>query len=223
MAQCLTRGRDHGRRWCGPAGLCVAVLGPDGAGKSTLIEHLKERLNGTVAYVEVFHLRPPLKRRAAAGPVTDPHGQAPHPVWLSWLKIPYYVIAYGLGYILGVRPHLARSALVLFDRYYDDLLVDPRRYRYGGPMKLAWFARRFIPRPDLVLILDVPVEQLRRRKQEISVEELRRQRAAYRRLGDSLPTGVLLDGSLPADSVTRSACQIITTHLRERQRAHARG
>ena len=99
---------------------------------------------------------------------TDPHGEAPHPWWLSPLKIPYYLLDYGLGYLFKVRPRLVRSTVVLFDRYYDDLLVDPRRYRYGGPMKFARLARIFLPKPDLVLILDVNEEVLLARKREVS-------------------------------------------------------
>ena len=195
------------------------MLGPDGSGKSTLIANIKERFCGTVTSVEVFHWRPFLIAGTAdVRPVTDPHGQHIRPPWLSWTKIPYYVLMYGLGYLVRVRPHLARSALVLFDRYYDDLLVDPSRYRYGGPMPLAWWARRIIPRPDLVLVLDVPEEELLRRKQEVSLDELRRQRAAYSRLGAAFPAGFLIDASLPADAVARCACDIIRARLRTHKR-----
>jgi hypothetical protein len=31
-----------------------------------------------------------------------------------------------------------KGTLLICDRYYHDLLVDPRRYRYGGP---AWAAK----------------------------------------------------------------------------------
>lgn len=124
-------------RWRYPTGLFVAVLGPDGAGKSTLIENLKENLAGAFRRTAVFHLLPGLIReKGAGGPVTNPHSKPPHPWWLSLLKIPYYLVEYGLGYLFKVRPRLVRSTLVLFDRYYHDLLVDQRRYRYSGPYGL---------------------------------------------------------------------------------------
>src|SRR5262249_49094012 len=40
----LPEGARLWRRWRYPTGLCVAVLGPDGAGKSALIEHLRTDL-----------------------------------------------------------------------------------------------------------------------------------------------------------------------------------
>ena len=205
------------RRWCYPTGLFVAVLGPDGAGKSTLIEQLRVSLAGAFRRTEVFHSRPNvLGGRRTNGPVTDPHGQLAYPVWLSLLKIPYYILDYCLGYLCKLRPRLVRSTFVLFDRYYDDLLVDPRRSRYGGPSWAVHLGRRFIPRPDLFLILDAPEEQLLARKQEVSLEELRRQRKAYQRLAAELPNAMLLDGSLPPEQVLRHANETVLGNLHER-------
>lgn len=209
------------QRWRYPTGLFVAVLGPDGAGKSTLIQHLSEKLARAFRRTEVFHLRPGvLGQRRANGPVTDPHGKPSHPLWLSPLKVPYYLMDYGLGYLLKVRLKLVRSTLVLFDRYYDDLLVDPRRYRYSGAQWLVHFARRFVPRPDLFLILDVPEEQLLTRKLEVSLEELGRQKEAYRRLAMEIPNAILLDGSLPPEEVARNASEAILNYLYERYLKH---
>ena len=198
-------------------GLCLAVLGPDGAGKSTLITNLEQELKGAFRRTAVFHLMPGLlKRKANQGAVTDPHGKPPRSPLVSFLKLLYYLLDYHLGYWLKVRPALVRSTLVLFDRYYDDLLVDPKRYRYGGPLWLARWLRRLIPRPDLWLILDVPEEEILRRKQEVPVEELRRQREAYRRLAMELPNAFLLDGSLPPDEVARQARELALDDLHER-------
>ncbi len=201
----------------------MAVLGSDGSGKSTLIKRLQEDLAGVFPHIVVFHLRPYLlERKGARGPVTDPHGVAPHSLWLSCLKVPYYVVMCALGYFFKIRPALMRSALVLFDRYYDDLLVDPQRYRYGGPPSLVRFAGRFVHRPDLVLVLDVPEAELRKRKREVSLKELRRQRNAYRQLVSEFPAAVLLNGLLPAAALARSAHDAIIQHIKpcdDRRRA----
>jgi thymidylate kinase len=202
------------RRYRYPTGLSVVVLGPDGAGKSTVIENLRTGLSGAFRQAEVFHLRPYVfGRKGAHMPVTDPHGMPAHPWWLSLLKLPYYFLDYALGYVFNVHACLVRSTLVLFDRYYHDVLVDPRRYRYGGPIGLARLLRLFIPGPDLFLILDVPEGVLLARKREVSPEELTRQREAYRKLAASLPNSVLLDGSLPSEEVARNASDAVLDYL----------
>jgi thymidylate kinase len=200
-----------------PTGFFVVVLGPDGSGKSTLIAHLERELKGAFRRTAIFHLMPGLLRKGAnGGPVTDPHGQPPRSLPASLLKLFYYLLDYNLGYWLKVLPALVKSTLVLFDRYYDDLLVDPKRYRYGGSMWLARRLRRLIPRPDLWFILDVPEDEILRRKQEVSPEEIRRQREAYRRLAIELPNAFLLDGALPPEEVARQAREIALDHLRQR-------
>jgi thymidylate kinase len=72
--------------------------------------------------------------------------------------------------------------LVIFDRYYDDILCDPRRYRYGGPLWLARFGRWLVPKPDVTFYLNASPETIQSRKQEVSLEETRRQVAAYESL-----------------------------------------
>lgn len=196
----------------------VALLGPDGAGKSTLIQNLQESLAKPFeGRSSVFHLRPSvIGGTVEKGPVTNPHGKPPRSALLSLLKILYYALDYCLGYLLKVRPLLVCSSLVLFDRYFDDLLADPRRYRFGGPQWFPRVVRRLIPKPNLFLILDVPEKQLLARKCEVSPEELRRQQHSYRQLAAELPNAVLLDGSLPAVQVARNASEAILDFLQKR-------
>jgi len=211
---------EGARRWCRwryPTGLFVAVLGPDGAGKSALIEHLRTDLAGAFRRSAVFHLQPDmLRQKEDEGPVTAPHAKPLHPLWLSLLKLPYYWLDYSLGYLVRLRPQLVRSTLVLFDRYYDDVLVDARRYRYGGPSWLAHWLQRAIPRPDLFLILDAPPEQLLQRKQELPGPELQRQRAGYHRLATECQNAYVLNASAPAAEVARQASAVILDFLHAR-------
>lgn len=205
------------RRWKRPEGLFIAVLGLEGSGKSTLVTNLGEKLAGLFRRTVAFHLRPQvLWRNWKTGPVIDPHGKPSYPWLVSLLKIPYYLLHYLLGYWVRVRPKLVRSNLVIFDRYYDDLVVDPKRYRYGGPTALVRFARSFIPRPDLYLILDVPASEALSRKSEIPHVELALHREAYLRLASELPNAMLLDGSLAIEEVARNARAVILDYLTHR-------
>jgi thymidylate kinase len=192
------------RRFLRPTGLMVAVLGPDGSGKSSVLSQCSKDLLPAFRRVQVFHLRPRLGGTDSPGstPNTNPHGQPPRGVITSTAKLAFLWADYTLGYWFKVRPQLVRSTLVLFDRYYHDLLVDPRRYRFASPMWLARWVGHLIPKPDLWLLLDAPPEVLHQRKTEVSFAETARQLKAYRELAGTLPDFTLVDA---ADSIEEVA------------------
>jgi thymidylate kinase len=194
------------------AGLCVGILGPDGSGKSSVIERYVPALAGHFSGVEYFHLRPYLLGGTAQArtPSTDPHGRPPRNVLVSTVKLLYLWADYVLGYYFRVRPLLASGRLVIFDRYYHDLLIDPRRFRYSGSMRFASLLAHLIPLPDLMLVLDAPAEVLQARKQEVPPAESARQAEAYRVIAAPLEArgrAALIDASLPIDDVVRACIE----------------
>jgi thymidylate kinase len=135
----------------------------------------------------------------------------------SLAKLLFWWLDYTLlGYVIDVYPSLARSTLVLFDRYYHDLLVDAKRYRYGGPLWPIRLVGRLIPRPHLVILLDAPPEVLYARKQDATFAEVRRYREAYLDLVRGLSNGHIIDASKPLNEVIAEAEQIILDYLAER-------
>nr|NJM03235.1 hypothetical protein [Desulfobacula sp.] len=140
-----------------PTGIIIALLGPDGCGKSTLGAILQKELAPAFRGIRCFHLRPnffSFKKGGTNAPVYDPHAQKPRSAIASALKLIYFLLDYVLGFIFVLYPLKARSHLILFDRYYHDLMIDPKRYRYKAPMWLAMLIGYLIPKPDLFLVLD---------------------------------------------------------------------
>jgi len=208
-----------------PTGLVVALLGPDGAGKSSVIERMMEDLAPVFRRVRSMHLRPRMRwwRRGREDlPVTEPHAQPQRGAGASTLKLCLFVLDYAAGYLLRIWPDRCRSTLVAFDRYLHDMLVDPRRYRYGGPPALARWAAHLVPQPDLWIVLDAPAEVLQGRKPEVAGEESERQRADYLRLARRLRSAEVIDATGAPHLVAAEAEAEILRYLEQRlQERHA--
>jgi thymidylate kinase len=205
------------RRWRAPTGAHVVLLGADGSGKSATLSALRNGLAPAFRRATSKHLAPALFHAARAKhPMTAPHSCPPRSLIGLLARAAYWVADYTLGYYVKVRPALARSTLVLFDRYLLDALVDPRRYRYGGPRWVLHLVWSLIPKPDLVILLDAPTEVLRARKQEVSLRETERQRHVYRELVKMLPNGHVVDAAQPLDGVVTAVGTVVLGFLTSR-------
>ncbi|MEO8324457.1 MAG: thymidylate kinase-like protein, partial [Nitrospirota bacterium] len=205
------------RRLFYPTGLLVVFLGSDGSGKSTIITQVQNNLAPLFRRTKTYHLRPHFGRRSKAGPpVSHPHAQPPRNIIASCLKLSLYLADYSIGYCFAIFPRKIRSTLILFDRYFFDVIVDPKRLRYGGPRWIPVFLAKCIPAPDIIFYLDAPPEVLLSRKQEISVSEIERQRHAYLDMTHDLPNAYTIDASKPLSEVTDSVERIIVQFLESR-------
>ncbi len=208
-----------------PTGLCIAFLGPDGSGKSTVFARVAGELARAFRTVERRHLRPPLPfvREPENGPpVVNPHDQPPRGAAAALAKVLVFWARYATGGLYWLAPRLVRSRLVAFDRYYHDILADPLRYRIAPGSLAESMARllaRRVPQPDLIFVLDAAPEILLARKQEVPEAECRRQRAAYLQLAREFPNARVIDASLPVEQVTARVLQHVLAALEARTRA----
>lgn len=207
-----------------PAGYVVAFLGPDGAGKTTVMTAVGGELTPMFRGVESIHLRPRLfGGNGSKPPVTDPHGKPNRPLLISLLKLAYYISEYIAGYHLRVRVMASQNRLVIFDRYYHDIVVDPRRYRFGAPLWIVRALGRFVPQPDCTIVLDADTDTLHSRKTEVSRQEALRQRIAYQALAESLPNSEVVDAARPVADVVASVNAIILNGLTQKASARLHG
>jgi thymidylate kinase len=134
---------------------------------------------------------------------------APYGTVLSVAKLLYIWFDYVVGYVILVWPRLVRASLVISDRYFADVIVDPLRYRYSGPEALLRTMVRAVPAPDFHVILDAPASIIRSRKTEVTEAETRRQVEAYRELGHWLPRSTMVDASKDIEAVALQAAWAI--------------
>jgi thymidylate kinase len=89
--------------------------------------------------------------------------------------------------------------------------VDPIRYRYGGPRKLAEWASNLMPQPEIVFFLDADPEVLLSRKQEVSHEALTKSRESYLQLTKSHKRFCVIDASQSLNQVVEDVVNQIKT------------
>jgi thymidylate kinase len=182
----------------------VTFLGCDGSGKSAVIRGLKDKLSAEGRRVITGHWRPLAfaKETAQQGEIIadNPHGAPARDPFSSILKLGWLWLNWWIGWF-RIRRELGHNGVLLFDRYHIDLLVDPKRYRYGGPMFLARLASHLMPQPDRVFFLDAEPDVLLSRKQEVSKETLEKSRAAYLELANQSKNFQIVDVSKPLDQV----------------------
>lgn len=166
------------------SGPSVALMGPDGAGKSALIGALPGGfpLPVRTAYLGLY----PVGGDRRGGPKGLGFVRR---MGLLWRR---YLIA---------RGHRWRGRLVVFDRHPLDARLAPRgRSRMVDRLRRAVLGRA-LPLPDLILILDAPGEVLHARKDEYPADVLEVDRQRYRALAARIPRAQLVDAARPADVV----------------------
>lgn len=214
------------RRLTQPPGKVVAILGVDGAGKSTNIAAvaplLREASHGDCA---IQHLRPRLlpplsvllsrSRGHSSVEVTTPHAQSVSGFSASVFRASYLLADYIIGYFLVVRPVICKSpAVFLFDRYAYDLELDPRRYRIGLPPKLIRFFTSLVPRPDLIICLYGDPSRIALRKGELPLAEVERQTAAIKAFAKDHANAVLVSTDVDVAQSSEEVLGLICGRVR---------
>lgn len=171
---------------CSDTGFSIGFTGPDGAGKTTVINLLIERLSPVFAKAHrYYHFRPGLFRnmgevaytagikKAVDRKYNNPHRGGETGKFNSLFRLFYYATDYILGYLLRVKPTIRITRLAIFDRYYTDIICDSKRSRIFLNYKfLYWFGRLFIPSLDYNILLTADVDTIFVRKKELSREEI---------------------------------------------------
>ena len=203
------------------SGLFVAVEGPEGAGKTTLVERLVRRLRE--AGFEVLDVREPggtPTAEAARSLVLDP-GK----VWTPTAELFLILTARAELVEKVLRPALAdgSTAVVISDRY--DLSTEAYQIAGRGlPSAEVQAANRLATgglEPDLTLVLDLDPEigRTRQRTQGKALDRMELEDAEYHErvaaaFRDATGAGVVhLDGAQMPDQLEEAAWALVRARL----------
>jgi len=186
-----------------PTGFSLLFLGPDGSGKTTIIKKTIIKHEWLFRKVKNIHFRPSLLEKKKYDIITEPHLQNSRGILISYLKLFYYFFDYVLGNIFIFYPTRWPSGLIIFERYFYDIIVDPIRYRYGGNKQFTELLSKFVPKPNLTFILIGDPKILYMRKKELSLQELERQIVGYKKLSKEISNSFIINTLNEIDDVVR--------------------
>lgn len=228
------------------AGFTVALIGPDGAGKTTVARALEGALPFPVEYLYMgvnpdssnhllFTTRAVhafRRRRGARADTAGPRDPQQAEVVSSkgfarrnlrsarsFVRLANR-LAEEWHRALLASLHRRRGEVVVFDRHFfaDYFAYDIAvKPRRTASRRLHGFVlSRLYPKPDLVIYLDAPAEILFERKGEGTVESLERRRREYLALGKVLDEFAVVDASRSLEAVTRDVAAEIEAYSRGR-------
>lgn len=206
-------------------GRTVALIGIDGAGKSTVARKVIGRLPFDADYLymgvnlEASTVMLPTTRMALAikrrrggradmtvGHV-EPGSRRGGPIAgvRRLIRITNWLAEEGYRAVLARRIR-RRPALVVFDRhffcdYYASAVAPGDRSRPFDTRLHGYVLSHWYPRPELTLFLDAPPEVLLARKPGETVEQVTRRRSDYLTLAGVLPAFQVVDADRPLDEV----------------------
>ncbi|MDP3640236.1 MAG: hypothetical protein Q8R53_03475 [Nanoarchaeota archaeon] len=172
----------------------ISIVGPDGAGKSTLVQALQEALQQTgrkAAIVYVGRGRQNIlpfssigraykraeKRRDAQKEKKDKSGKEKRPLLRSVLynlMAPVFALDLYLRSLFTIFPLRLKKMIVITDRYCSDILLMKH-----VPLAFKNMLVKIFPKPTISVLLWNTPEVLHARREEESVEELQRQMAIF--------------------------------------------
>ena len=219
----------------------VALIGADGAGKTTVARRLEERLPFPATYLymgdnpdSVSHQLPvtralwSLRRRRGKEPAAGPPSPDSHPqqktgrhmrLQRRTVDTARLVLALAEEWYrqIVVWRLLRRGRVVIFDRHFfadyyaHHVMGDGRRL---SQRIHGIVLDRLYPKPDLTVLLDAPAEVLHRRKAEGTLDALERRRREYLDLVPRDDHFALVDAARPLPAVEEAVLDTITRFAR---------
>lgn len=196
-------------------GFCIGFTGPDGSGKTTVIDTILERIAPVFGTAhKYYHFRPALFgnlgevahsagiKKEVDRNYSDPHRGGKTGKISSFLRLCYYSTDYIIGYFVKVKSVTRITRVVVFDRYYTDIICDSRRSRiYLNPKFLYWWGKMFIPSLDYNILLTASSETILSRKRELDEDGIRTINAKIDYLDDKKGYTKILNESTPQVAV----------------------
>ena len=114
-----------------------------------------------------------------------------------------------------IKPLLGKEYVVIFDRYYLDLVVDSERMRISLNKNFLFLVYKFfIPKPQITVYLEADSEIIKDRKKELSKYRIKELQFLYHRFISSEKKHLIINTSqLTVDQEKEAVKKCIVNYL----------
>lgn len=195
--------------------MIVVFIGPDGVGKTSVINRLmnseviKSNFDKIFYFHTFFPILPPLRSIISKLPffkskrVESTDNTIKNLIPISSPKCLIYPFYYGLNNILGhlwiLRQSINSKILVFFDRYYYEYYIQPSFK--NCPKRILDFFIKIIPKADLLVFLKSEPEVIYRRKQDLPIEEIKKQLLKCEEITNNSKVGIVIENRNLSETV----------------------
>jgi thymidylate kinase len=179
-------------------GFIITFSGVDGAGKSTIIEHVRNNIEKKYRRkVVVLRHRPSVLPMLSAWKMgreaaeqrsanTLPRTGNNNSKLSSLFRFAYYYTDYLLGQFVVQAKYVYRGYIVVYDRYYFDFINDAKRSNITLPTGFTRAGYSFLLKPEFNFFLYADAQVILKRKKELDGTTIKALTAKYLRLFDEL-------------------------------------
>lgn len=205
-----------------PKGKFIVFIGPDGAGKSSIINTLtKSEMINRFSSCNVSHARFNLIPRISKiinikSTYTDEvannldkrrtRADQPHSSLKANIYASYYLIDYFFGK-MKIKYAKYKNQLTIFDRYYYDYFTQ--RINSNTWSIFPFLYRILAPQPNIVFIVQAPTELIYSRKQELNIDEISNQMNLQKRFNYGKSKVIVLNNIGTIDDMINDIKEIL--------------
>lgn len=199
----------------------IAIIGPDGVGKSTVTTNLKNDLKDKGLFKdsldihhrfefipnisEIFKKKNPSEETEKNNNFVVINPTSTH----TWYRTLIYVIYYSIDFILGyihILKFKSKGGIVIADRYYYDFYIQKHYDKLPNIIKRIFYA--LIPHPNIILFLSADAEVIYKRKYELTLEETINQNNRCENIVN-YHNGIVIDADNDAQNVNNQIKNVI--------------
>lgn len=198
----------------------IAIIGPDGVGKSTVTSNLEKDLKEKGLFKNILDIHHRFEFIPNMSAIThksseerveeDKKSNVTNPSNIhSWYRTLVYHTYYTVDYILGyfyVLKYKAQGDLIVADRYFYDFFIQKH---YDGLPR--WVKKLFyilIPQPNILFFLSADAGIIYKRKFELTFEETINQNKRCEKIINETD-GYIIDANQTSDQVNQQIKHIV--------------